>query len=212
MHEGGADGRLRDPGLPHVVGSAARVAWAATRREMSADGRRNGVGCECIEVVRGDLVVERVDAIVNAANAALSGGGGVDGAIHRAAGPGLLKACRPLGRCAPGGAVVTPGFALQAKHVIHAVGPVRAGAREGSASGVLSSGRPEIVDRLGLETVSFPSISCGAYRFPVRRAAPIAVNTVAGWLAAHDHPRSVRFVCFEARTFRAFRDAVEDLL
>jgi O-acetyl-ADP-ribose deacetylase (regulator of RNase III) len=169
---------------------------------------------ERIEVVRGDLVVERVDAIVNAANAALSGGGGVDGAIHRAAGPELLRACRPLGRCAPGGAVVTPGFALHAKHVIHAVGPVWRGGSAGEDQLLASCHRAalEIVDHLDLQTVSFPSISCGAYRFPVRRAAPIAVNTVAGWLAAHDHPRSVRFVCFEARTFRAFRDAVDDLL
>jgi len=133
-----------------------------------------------IEVVRGDITVESVDAIVNAANSALAGGGGVDGAIHRAAGPELARACRELGGCAVGDAKATPGFALVAKWVIHTVGPVWRGGRAGEAEALASCYRRslEVAGELGAETIAFPAVSSGIYGYPVADACRISVEVL----------------------------------
>lgn len=133
-----------------------------------------------LELIKADITTLDVDAIVNAANAALSGGGGVDQAIHRAAGPELLAACRALGRCSPGDAVVTPGFKLRARYVIHAVGPVWDGGEKGE---------PALLERVyeraftlakqnGVRSIAFPAISAGAYRFPASVAAELALRAM----------------------------------
>lgn len=150
-----------------------------------------------IEAVQGDITRQDVDAIVNAANTSLLGGGGVDGAIHRAAGHDLLEACRKIGGCPTGDARITPGFSLRARHVIHTVGPVWGGG---------ARGEPELLRRCyqqslalavahGLQSIAFPSISTGAYRFPIERAARIAVDAVRAH-AASPPLALVRFVCF----------------
>jgi O-acetyl-ADP-ribose deacetylase (regulator of RNase III) len=149
-------------------------------------------------VVSGNIVEQEVDAIVNAANTSLLGGGGVDGAIHRAAGPELLEACRAIGGCPTGEARITPGFRLKARHVIHTVGPVWSGGarreRELLASAYERS--LELVTSHRLRTVAFPSISTGAYRFPMDEAARIALETTARFLSANELPGVVTFVCF----------------
>jgi O-acetyl-ADP-ribose deacetylase (regulator of RNase III) len=137
-----------------------------------------------IELIKADITTLAVDAIVNAANSALSGGGGVDGAIHRAAGPELLAACRPLGRCPVGGAVTTPGFRLPARFVIHAVGPVWDGGRHGEDAllrQVYESAFARAKEQQ-VRSIAFPGISTGAYRFPAARAAEIALRV----MLAHD--------------------------
>lgn len=133
-----------------------------------------------IEVVRGDITVETVDAIVNAANSALAVGGGVDGAIHRAAGPELARACRALGGCPVGEAKATPGFALAAKWVIHTVGPVWRGGRAGEEELLASCYRRSlaVAGEVGAETVAFPAISSGIYRYPVAEACRVSVEVL----------------------------------
>jgi len=159
-------------------------------------------------VVEGNIVHRDVDAIVNAANTSLLGGGGVDGAIHRAAGPELLEACRPLGGCPTGEARITPGFRLKARHVIHTVGPVWSGGarreRELLASAYERS--LELAVAHGVRTIAFPSISTGAYRFPMDEAARIALETTARFLAANALPEVVTFVCFDGAS-RAVHEA-----
>jgi O-acetyl-ADP-ribose deacetylase (regulator of RNase III) len=153
-----------------------------------------------IEVVLTDITTEHVDAIVNAANAALAGGGGVDGAIHRAAGAaGLHAACAALGGCAPGDAKATAGFALPARFVIHTVGPVWHGGERGEADTLASCYRRslEVADGLGVRSVAFPAISTGVYGYPPEQAARIAVTTVAG---ADTAVELVRLVAFDQRT------------
>ena len=150
-----------------------------------------------LEVVLGDIVTEWVDAIVNAANPSLLGGGGVDGAIHRAAGPQLLTACRELGGCAFGDAKATRGFDLPARYVIHTVGPVWQGGRAGEARLLANCYRRclEVADEIGAASLAFPAISTGAYGYPVSDATRIAVGTVRDTLSS---VQSVRFVCFDA--------------
>jgi O-acetyl-ADP-ribose deacetylase (regulator of RNase III) len=159
-------------------------------------------------VVEGNIVVQDVDAIVNAANTSLLGGGGVDGAIHRAAGPELLEACRAIGGCPTGEARITAGFRLKARHVIHTVGPVWSGGarreRELLASAYERS--LELATAHGVRTIAFPSISTGAYRFPLDEAARVALETTARFLASNALPELVTFVCFGAES-RAAHDA-----
>jgi O-acetyl-ADP-ribose deacetylase (regulator of RNase III) len=151
-----------------------------------------------VEAVQGDITTLAIEAIVNAANTTLLGGGGVDGAIHRAAGPELLEACRLLGGCPTGEARITAGFRLPAKFVIHAVGPVWSGGERREAELLrgcyLSSLR--LAAEHGVRSIAFPSISTGAYRYPIERAARIAVDTVREVLARPTGVELVRFVCF----------------
>ena len=162
-----------------------------------------------IEVVQGDITDQRVDAIVNAANASLLGGGGVDGAIHRAAGPDLLAACQKIGGCPTGEARITPGFQLPARYVVHAVGPVWAGGGRGEADLLASCYRASVALAAGhgARTMAFPSISTGAYGYPVERAAPVAVRALREGLADHPEVEHVTIVCRGQETFEAFRRA-----
>jgi O-acetyl-ADP-ribose deacetylase len=164
-----------------------------------------------IEVVNADITTLAVDAIVNAANRALSGGGGVDGAIHRAAGPDLLAECRSVGPCPTGSAKITKGYRLPAKHVIHAVGPVWDGGSHGEAEQLASCYRAalELAATNGIRTLAFPAISCGAYRFPIQSAADIAVRTVNEGLVAHGEIERVLFAVREHVVERAFRHSLE---
>jgi O-acetyl-ADP-ribose deacetylase (regulator of RNase III) len=155
-----------------------------------------------------------VDAVVNAANEALLGGGGVDGAIHRAAGPELLAECRRLGGCPTGSARLTGGYGLLAKHVIHAVGPVYGTGREGEAE-LLRSCYVESL-RLAsdhtLWTVAFPCISTGAYGYPPEEACGIATETGLGWLQDNEYPRRVTFCCYLAEDAALYQKRLRDLL
>jgi O-acetyl-ADP-ribose deacetylase (regulator of RNase III) len=161
-----------------------------------------------VELVRGDIVAQDVDAIVNAANSSLLGGGGVDGAIHRAAGPELLAECRTLGGCPTGEARITKGYRLKARHVIHTVGPIYGG-RPADAKLLASAYRSslDLAAQHSLKTLAFPSISTGAYGYPVGEAAPIALRTVADFLAQHPDIALVRFVLWDAATLAAYERA-----
>ncbi|MFN2629312.1 MAG: O-acetyl-ADP-ribose deacetylase [Gaiellaceae bacterium] len=161
-----------------------------------------------IELVRGDIVEQEVDAIVNAANTSLLGGGGVDGAIHRAAGPELLAECRRLGGCEPGEAKATGPGRLAARYVIHTVGPVWYGGDRGEAEVLASCHRRslQVAAGLGCRTVAFPAISTGVYGYPVELAAPVAVATVRQALAPP--LELVRFVLFSDRGLDAFQRAL----
>jgi O-acetyl-ADP-ribose deacetylase (regulator of RNase III) len=158
-------------------------------------------------VVEGDITRLDVDAIVNAANSSLLGGGGVDGAIHRAAGPRLLAECRTLGGCPTGEARITGGYDLPARHVIHTVGPVWRGGGAGE-SGLLASCYTEslrLAEGAGLEAIAFPGISTGVYGYPKDEACRIAISAVSDWLVAHELPRTVTFCCFGAADAELFR-------
>jgi O-acetyl-ADP-ribose deacetylase (regulator of RNase III) len=151
-----------------------------------------------MRVVQADIATLAVDAIVNAANSSLLGGGGVDGAIHRAAGPQLLEECRRLGGCRTGEAKITKGYDLPAKHVIHTVGPVWSGGQQDEdqlLANCYMNSLQLAVDH-GLKTIAFPAISTGVYRFPLDRATRIAVGTVAGFLKDHPEIERVMFVTF----------------
>ena len=161
-----------------------------------------------IEIIQGDITRQAVDAIVNAANTTLLGGGGVDGAIHRAAGPELLAECRTLHGCKTGEAKLTRGYRLPARFVIHTPGPVWHGGDRHEPELLASCYRscPELAAANGLKTVDFPSISTGVYHFPLDRAATIAIGTIADFLGAHPEIERVRMVCFDART-KGYYDA-----
>lgn len=171
------------------------------------------VGEAILEVLEGDLTHEQADAIVNAANGTLLGGGGVDGAIHRAGGPAILEECRTLGGCDTGDAKITTGGRLPARHVIHTVGPVYRDGRHGEPGLLASCHRRslEVALEHGLKTVSFPAISCGVYGYPIPDAARIALATAGDFMAAHPEITHVRFVLFGAPTCRIFEDAMQEL-
>ena len=164
-----------------------------------------------IELVQGDITGLSRDAIVNAANSGLLGGGGVDGAIHRAAGPELAEHCRTLGGCPPGEARLTPGFRLPARFVIHAVGPVWQGGQADEDRLLASCYRQclALAEAHGLETIAFPAISTGIYGFPPDRAAGIAVREIAHFLDSHAHPKSVTLVAYDQASFELIRSALD---
>ena len=178
---------------------------------MIAGGYRGTIAPVQLEVVQGDITREQVDAIVNAANESLLGGGGVDGAIHRAGGPAILEECRALGGCATGDVKATGGGNLAASYVLHAVGPVWRGGTYGEAGLLASCHRRalELARELGCRSVAFPAISTGVYGYPVDRAAIVALATI------REHARPpvelVRVVCFSEPSLQAFEAARADL-
>ena len=175
---------------------------------MAQDGKL----ADRIALAQGDIAALEVDVIVNAANRALAGGGGVDGAIHRAAGPELAAACRAIGGCATGEAVLTPGFALKARHIVHTVGPVWRGGDRGEEGLLASCYRNSLAlaGERGLATLAFPSISTGAYGFPIARACRIAVGETIRHLRAGAMPARVLFCCYAAADGAHYREALAE--
>ena len=163
-----------------------------------------------IDTLLGDITRVKADAIANAANCTLLGGGGVDGAIHRAAGPELLAECRTLHGCETGRAKITKGYRLPAKYVLHTPGPVWHGGKQGEAALLASSYRScmALADQYGCRTVAFPSISTGVYGYPLELAAPIAVRTVRACLAGETCVEQVSFVCFSQTVKDAYDAAL----
>ena len=167
-----------------------------------------------VELVQGDITRETVDAIVNAANNGLRGGGGVDGAIHRVAGPELVESCRKIGWCPTGEARITPGFRLPARWVIHTVGPVWQGGDNDEDELLASCYRSSVrlADRYELRSIAFPSISTGVYGFPVARAARIAIGTLRDMSQEYPRVETIRMVTFGDDTYRAYEDEIRDYL
>ena len=162
-----------------------------------------------LRLVLGDITSQDVDAIVNAANSSLLGGGGVDGAIHRAAGPDLVQHCRLLGGCKTGQAKITPGFRLTARWIIHTVGPVWRGGAQGEPELLASCYREALAraDEVDARSVAFPAISAGIFGYPIELAAEVAINTVTATPTA---VQEIRFVCFNDATFQAYDALLAD--
>jgi len=173
-----------------------------------------GIKQSRLELVEGDITRQDTEAIVNAANPSLLGGGGVDGAIHRAAGPQLLEECRTLGGCPTGEARITNGYRLKAKYVIHTVGPVYyvEGAQAPRLLALAYRNSLTLAAQRGLKSVAFPSISTGAYGYPLEEAAPIALRTVIDYLQAHTDIELVRFVLFGRHAYRVYEEALTDII
>ncbi|WP_412989050.1 O-acetyl-ADP-ribose deacetylase [Pediococcus siamensis] len=165
-----------------------------------------------LNIIQGDITKQAVDAIVNAANTTLLGGGGVDGAIHRAAGPKLLEACRPLHGCPTGEAKITPGFDLPARYVIHTPGPVWRGGTHQEAKLLHNSYQNSLslAEQNKCRSVAFPSISTGVYRFPLTQGARIAVDTIQTFLTTAKFVENVTMVCFDDRTYHAYVAALSN--
>jgi O-acetyl-ADP-ribose deacetylase len=165
-----------------------------------------------IQIIQGDITKQKVDAIVNAANNSLMGGGGVDGAIHRAAGPELVVECRTHGGCQTGDAQITGGYLLPAKFVIHAVGPIWRGGTDGEPELLKSCYRTSfrLAETHELRTIAFPSISTGAYGYPVDQACRIALREAVDFLARTPEFEKVIFVCFDAGTYQAYLAAAQE--
>ncbi len=166
-----------------------------------------------IVLVQGDITTQTTQAIVNAANSRLMGGGGVDGAIHAAGGPAIMEECRKIGGCPTGEAVITTGGRLKAKYVIHTVGPIYRGGTHGEEKLLASAYRRslEVASEKGIKTISFPSISTGAYGYPIREAARIALRTTIDYLTDHAQIEMVRFVLFGAVDLEVYEAALKDL-
>jgi O-acetyl-ADP-ribose deacetylase (regulator of RNase III) len=167
---------------------------------------------QVIRIIKGDITEQEVDAIVNAANNSLLGGGGVDGAIHRAAGPKLLEECRTLNGCATGEAKITQGYDLPAKWVIHTVGPIWHGGNNDEDKMLAKCYRNclKLAAEKGIKTIAFPSISTGAYHFPIQRAADIAINEVIDFLEENPVFEKIVFVCFNDETFSNFSRILDE--
>jgi O-acetyl-ADP-ribose deacetylase (regulator of RNase III) len=165
-----------------------------------------------IEIAQGDITEQEVDAIVNAANTTLLGGGGVDGAIHRAAGPQLLEECRRLNGCPTGDAKITGGYNLSARYVIHTVGPVWRGGKHDEDELLASCYRKSmtLAQKKNLRTIAFPSISTGAYGFPIERASRIALREIANHLKEDPQMEKVVVVCFDRKTYQCYSAALEE--
>jgi O-acetyl-ADP-ribose deacetylase (regulator of RNase III) len=165
-----------------------------------------------VEAVSGDITTQNVDAVVNAANQSLRGGGGVDGAIHRAGGPAILEECKTLGGCETGDAKVTTAGAMPAKRVIHTVGPVWRGGENNEDELLASCYRRSLETAVenGLKTVAFPAISCGVYGYPLERAAQVALAAVDSFLADDPPIELVRFVLFDDSACEAFQQALDE--
>jgi O-acetyl-ADP-ribose deacetylase (regulator of RNase III) len=165
-----------------------------------------------IELIRGDITKLDVDAIVNAANSSLLGGGGVDGAIHRAAGPQLLNECRTLNGCSPGKAKITKGYRLPARYVIHTVGPVWYGGNNDEAALLKSCYLSclDIAESENLKSIAFPNISTGAYGYPKNEAALIAINAVKQWIGSHNQPSRIAFVVFDEENHHIYQEILKD--
>src|SRR6058998_3639969 len=163
-----------------------------------------------IEIVRGDITKVDVDAVVNAANTTLLGGGGVDGAIHRAAGAELLAECRTLGGCEPGKAKITRGYCLPARFVIHTVGPIWRGGKHGEPETLADCYRNslQLAVENGIKAIAFPAISCGAYGYPIRQAAQIALETTKDFLSSSDKIDKVFFVLWSEEIYDAYRESL----
>ncbi len=171
------------------------------------------VGKTIISIVRGDITEEDTDAIVNAANSKLAGGGGVDGAIHRAGGPAIMEECRKIGGCPAGEAVVTSGGNLKARHIIHTVGPIYRDGRHGERELLANAYRNSLKRALenGIKSIAFPSISTGAYGYPIREASRIALQTVMGFAEEHEGITTIRFVLFSDRDLGIYRETLANL-
>jgi O-acetyl-ADP-ribose deacetylase (regulator of RNase III) len=175
--------------------------------------RRVKIGASTLELVEGDITKQDTEAIVNAANSSLLGGGGVDGAIHRAGGPQILEECRKIGGCPTGEARITTGGRLSARWVIHTVGPVYRDGKHGEADLLASAYRNSLrlASERGIKTVAFPSISTGAYGYPLAEAARIALLTTRDYLQAHRENATVRFVLFGQPAYRAYDVVLAEL-
>jgi len=181
--------------------------------EKGESAMKATVNKSVLDLVQGDITQQDTDAIVNAANQSLLGGGGVDGAIHRAAGPQLLAECRTLGGCATGNAKITKGYQLKARHIIHTVGPVHRRQSQEVRDLLASTYRRslEVARENGLTSLAFPSISTGAYGYPVEEAAPIALSTVINFVKENPDIQLVRFVLFSNDILEAYEKALRDL-
>jgi O-acetyl-ADP-ribose deacetylase len=176
--------------------------------------RRAKIGTPALELVEGDITTQETEAIVNAANSSLLGGGGVDGAIHRAGGPQILEECRKIGGCPTGEARITTGGRLPAAWVIHTVGPVYRDGKHGEADLLASAYRSSLALACahGIKTVAFPSISTGAYGYPLAEAAHIALTTARDYLTAHPEIELVRFVLFGQAAYRVYEAAFAEIV
>ena len=179
----------------------------------SSEGVQVQISRSTLELVEGDITQQNTEAIVNAANSSLLGGGGVDGAIHRAAGPELLAECRTLGGCPTGEARLTRGYRLKAKFVIHGVGPIYSGSpRDAELLTNVHRHALQLASEHGIASVAFPAISTGVYGYPMDEAAPIALRTVIDFIRQHPEIRLVRFVLFGHRAYQTYQAALKTLI
>ncbi len=172
------------------------------------------IGTSNLELVQGDITHQDTDAIVNAANESLLGGGGVDGAIHRAAGPQLLDECRTLGGCKTGSAKITRGYRLKAKHVIHAVGPVYRDGKHNEPALLASAYRTslELASKNKCASIAFPAISTGVYGYPMDDAARVAFRTIIDYVSEHPEIKLVRYVLYDKRAFETHARVLQEVL